>query len=265
MINIFISRPTFVTEEFREGLNGFLAFLGTHEFKPRTIGATDYPTDSPLVEVIRLMDECEGAIILGYPQIYVIKGNIKGTEKNDFPLPTEWNHIEATLAFSKNLPLLVIHHKGISRGIFDRGAISKFIYEKDLSENNWFLSENISGALMKWKSSIVQRHKEESGVSTAISTPPSTTPWPISGRLDENVESVLLYLFQTSRPSVRTRDTICYKLNCAKEAAKYCLDELQKEKMISWEFIPYSDSQVASYSLTSKGRRYVMTNKLIKI
>lgn len=155
MIDVFISRPTWIAEEFREGLDGFLAFLGTHDLKPRTIGSTDYPTESPLVEVIRLMDECEGAVILGYPQIYVLRGNIKGSDKNDFPLPTEWNHIEATLAFSKNLPLLLIHHKGISRGIFDRGAISKFIYEKDLSENNWFLSENISGALMKWKSSIV--------------------------------------------------------------------------------------------------------------
>lgn len=131
MINIFCSRPTWVAEEFKEGLTGFLAFLGTHGLKPRTIGSTDYPTESPLDEVMRIMDECEGAIILGYPQIYVMKGNIKGVEKNEFPLPTEWNHIEATLAYAKKLPLLLIHHKGISRGIFDRGAIGKFIYEKD--------------------------------------------------------------------------------------------------------------------------------------
>ena len=263
MTSIFISRPTFVTEEFREGLNGFLAFLGTHDLKPRTIGSTDYPTESPLVEVIRLMDECEGAIILGYPQIYVINGNIKGTEKNDFPLPTEWNHIEATLAFSKNLPLLVIHHKGISGGIFDRGAISKFIYEKDLSENNWFLSDNISGALMNWKSSILQRQKEKSGVSTVISAPPSTTPRPISGRLDESVESVLLYLFQTSSRPSRTLKIICRELNCVNEAAKYCTQKLVQEKMITWHM---AETDIAAvYTITSKGRSYVMDNKLIKI
>jgi hypothetical protein len=31
-------------------------------------------------------------------------------------LPTEWNHIEAALAYSQQLPLLVIHHRGIKRG-----------------------------------------------------------------------------------------------------------------------------------------------------
>jgi len=263
MIDVFISRPTIVAEEFREGLRGFLAFLGTHDLKPRTIGSTDYPTESPLVEVIRLMDECEGAVILGYPQIYVITGNIKGLDKNDFPLPTEWNHIEATLAFSKNLPLLLIHHKGISRGIFDRGAISKFIYEKDLSENNWFLSDNISGALMKWKSSIVQRQKGKSGIPAVISTPPSITPQPISGRLDESLESVLLYLFQTSTRSRRTLQMICSELHCVNEAAKYCTQKLLQDKMIVSYLGP--TDYAATYTITSKGRSYVMTNKLITI
>ncbi len=265
MINIFCSRPTWVAEEFREGLSGFLAFLGTHDLKPRTIGSTDYPTESPLVEVIRLMDECEGAVILGYPQIYVIKGNIKGSEKNDFPIPTEWNHIEATLAFSKNLPLLVIHHKGISRGIFDHGAISKFIYEKDLSENNWFLSDNISGALRKWKASITQRHKETTSAPLTISEPPPSIPTqPKPGRLDESVESVLLYLFQTSIRPRRTSKIICRELNCVHEAAKYCIDKLRQEKMISWEFYSPTDNEVV-YTITSKGRSYVMNNKLIRI
>ena len=118
---------------------------------------------------------------------------------------------------------------------------------------------------MKWKASITQRQKETTGDSLAISTPPSITPQPISGRLDENVESVLLYLFQESRPLRRTRDAICSQLNCAIEAAKYCLDKLRKEKMITWQFVPYLGSQIASYSLTANGREYIMTNKLVKI
>lgn len=154
MINIFISRPTWISEEFKEGLTGFLTFLSTHEIKPKTLGATDYPTESPLDEVISIMDGCQGAIILGYPQIYVTKGSVKGTEKSEFLLPTEWNHIEAALAYRKKMPLLIIHHKGISRGIFEHGAIGKYIYEKDLSKPNWFLSENITGALKRWKESI---------------------------------------------------------------------------------------------------------------
>jgi hypothetical protein len=263
MRDVFISRPTWIGEEFKEGLDGFLSFLETHDLRPRTIGSSDYPTESPLDEVITLMDECEGAIILGYPQIYVINGKIKGSEKGAFQLPTEWNHIEATLAYANNKPLLVIHHKGITRGIFDRGAISKFIYEKDLTVSNWFLSQNIRGALMKWKSSIVQWQNGKSGVPTAISTPPSITPQPTSGRLDESVESVLLYLFKTSNGYRRTLKAICNELNCVTEAARYCTLKLTQEKMITRKLEPNSYEVI--YTITSKGRSYVMNNKLIKI
>ncbi len=173
MIDIFVSRPTWVADEFTEGLNGFLSFLDSHDIKPRTLGSTDYPTESPLDEVIKIMDECKGVIILGYPQIYVTSGKIKERENIDILLPTEWNHIEATLAYVKKKPLLIIHHKGITRGIFERGAINKFIYEKDLSKNTWFLSENIKGALMKWKASI-ERQLGKSGASAFTSSPSSS-------------------------------------------------------------------------------------------
>jgi hypothetical protein len=173
VIDIFVSRPTWVADEFKEGLNGFLSFLDSHDIKPRTLGSTDYPTDSPLDEVINIMDECKGVIILGYPQIYLASGKIKGRENIDILLPTEWNHIEATLAYVKKKPLLIIHHKGITRGIFEHGAISKFIYEKDLSKQNWFLSENIKGALKKWKASIMKIEMGKSSASTPTSSPSS--------------------------------------------------------------------------------------------
>ena len=69
------------------------------------------------------------------------------------------------------MPLLVIHHKGISRGIFDHGAISKFIYEKDLAVSNWFLSDNIRGALMRWKALVIKSQDKKSGVVTTVTAP----------------------------------------------------------------------------------------------
>ena len=161
MIDVFISRPTWVSTEFSEGLEGFLSFLSTMEFTPRTIGATDYPTECPLDEVIKLLDECQGIIVLGYPQIILKKGFIKNKPTNNLQLPTEWNHIEASLAYSKGLPILVIHHKGVRRGIFEHGAINKYIYEKDLSKVNWFLSQNITGALKSWKQNVIAYQKKQ--------------------------------------------------------------------------------------------------------
>lgn len=279
MIDVFISRPTWIAEEFQEGLRGFLSFLETHDINTRTLGSTDYPTESPLDEVIAIMDECRAVIILGYPQIYVTKGTIKEEESADFPLPTEWNHIEATLAYIKKMPLLIIHHKGISRGIFEHGAISKFIYEKDLSKTNWFLSDDIKGALKKWKSSI-----KEPKIPTPAPTPapkpapmpvpkpapmpvpkpapmPVPKPAPSEGRLEKNVESVLVYFFNLSSDVDRNLKSIMRKFQCNDQAAQYYLDVFLREKLIDVEGDLWGGGHY--YSLTPKGREYVMTNKLV--
>ena len=155
MIEIFLSRPTMIEEKFQSGLQGFLNILKNLEFNPRTLGASDYPNKAPLDEVILLMSKCKGAIVLGYPQIYSSNSIIKGTKtKEKIILPTEWNHIEASLAYSKKLPLLIIHQLGIQRGVFDHGALNCFIYGIDLSTENWAIKENITGALKKWKDEV---------------------------------------------------------------------------------------------------------------
>lgn len=153
MKNIFLSRPNWIPPECRDGLNNFLTLLKSLELVPRTIGATDYPNKSPMDAVIDLLKECEGAIILGYPQITLMSGSIKDNPINDnLVLATEWNHIEAGLAHALELPLLIIHHTTVSRGIFDRGVLNYFLYQKDFCDKTWGISPEISGALTKWKS-----------------------------------------------------------------------------------------------------------------
>jgi len=160
MKDIFISRPNWVAAEFKQGLDRFIAILRTYDLNPRTLGDSDYPTDSPLDEVIAIMNQCVGVIILGYPQIKIEKGTLKGENiVSDSPifLPTEWNHIEAGLAYAKGLPLLVIHHRRISRGIFDKGAISNFLYEVYLTRNDWFSEKSVLGAITNWRGKLLER------------------------------------------------------------------------------------------------------------
>jgi hypothetical protein len=155
MENVFVSRPTYVDAEYRAGLQNFLRLLETQGLKARTLGSGDYPVDCPLDEVIALLGACRGAIILGYPQISIATGKIKDKripeEAMSLLLATEWNHIEAALAYSMKRPLLVIHHIGVSRGIFDRGATNKFVHEIDLADPSWALGEVTAGALLAWK------------------------------------------------------------------------------------------------------------------
>jgi hypothetical protein len=150
--NVFVSRPTWVSEEFRAGLDGFIGMLEGMGLHPRTLGTTDYPNKAPLDEVIALLDKCSGAVILGLPQISVTSGRLKGSIiAEELLLPTEWNHIEAGLAYARGLPLLAIHHLGVRRGIFDLGAMSTFLYERDLSLPAWPLAKDLQGAIAKWK------------------------------------------------------------------------------------------------------------------
>lgn len=116
---------------------------------------------------------------------------------------------------------------------------------------------------MKWKASIMQRQKETIGTSSTIPTLPPTPPIPASERFDTSIESILLYLFQTPNSSHRTLASICRNLNCVTQAARYCIDELFKEKLITTTLL--STTYISTYSVTKKGRTYVMKNKLITI
>ena len=149
-MDIFLSRPTVIDASFSEGLEIFISQLQALGIKPRTLGVTDYPSNSPLDEVLELMEMCKGAIILGYPQIEIKKALLKNNEIFDLKLATEWNHIEASLAYALKLPLLIIHHTGVVRGIFDRGTINNFIYERDLTKPGWCVESDINGAINRW-------------------------------------------------------------------------------------------------------------------
>jgi hypothetical protein len=158
MRNVFVSRPVEIDPKFDPGYASFRRFLESHQLTPKTLGVNAYATNSPLDEVIAIMNECVGAVILGYPHIRVEKGTLKGEaidSSKPLVLGTEWNHIEAALAHVKGLPLLVIHHKGIRGGVFDRGAWNKFLYEVDLSGDAWVMIEKITGAITTWQDRLL--------------------------------------------------------------------------------------------------------------
>ena len=152
---IFVSQPTWVPPEHSAGLRISKNQLRARDRDPRSMGVTDFPSQLPMVEVIQLMNCCCGAIILGIPQIEVQSGKLKGDEiTSPLSLGTEWNHIEAALAYSLQLPVLVIHDNTVGRGIFDRGAANAFISAVDFSSILRSHTDEISGALENWCSQL---------------------------------------------------------------------------------------------------------------
>lgn len=251
MIDVFVSRPTWVAPEFERGLAGFLGLLEDMDLKPRTLGATDYPNKAPLDEVIRLMDRCAGVVILGYPQIVATAGTVRNQGiSGQLVLPTEWNHIEAGLAYARGLPLLVIHHTGIGRGIFDRGAISSFIYELDLTDPAWPLLEKVRGAVQTWKTDVLGVPKRREAASAKEAQSPA-----LSG---EHVR-VLQILASAGDDGLVVED-IAHAFGASPQKAQYYLDGLLRSGYICDSLVV---GEPALYLLDEKGRAALVERGLL--
>lgn len=133
MINVFLSRPLWAKRHVQNHLERFEQKLEEFGFQPRTIGRNVTSLTSPFDEVAEVMKSCECAIILGLPYIRVREGTVKDQpiEKGKgFGLPSEWNHIEATMALMRGLPTLMMLEKSVEpRGLFDRGSANVFVHE----------------------------------------------------------------------------------------------------------------------------------------
>jgi hypothetical protein len=156
-MHVFLSRPNWIADEFQEGLDVFLTQLNNLGLDPRTLGVSDYPSRAPLDEVIAILNECKGAIVLGVPQLEIQTGYLKGIPlKQPLTLATEWNHIEAALAYAKGLPVLILNHQTVTRGIFDRGVLNAFVHSVNLGSNAWSMQPAINGAIKQWKESCTK-------------------------------------------------------------------------------------------------------------
>jgi hypothetical protein len=159
---IFVSRPNDLDVAQQKTLKKLERFFQTNQIKMRTIGATDIPNTSPMVAVEDLMRECNGALILGFPQNHVLQGITKpGTDKeetiNNIYLPTPWNQIETTMAFTLRLPLFRICDVRLrADGIFDRGAMDGYVHCYDLSNQEWIKEPIFNNALIQWIDKVKQ-------------------------------------------------------------------------------------------------------------
>ena len=160
-INIFISRPTKIAEEFEKQFTLFDKFLKRAGFNPVRLGANNYTLDAPLRGVIELMKTCQGAIIFGYPQYelnaHISKGGriIPDIKDIKFTMPTPWNQIEATLAYKDEIPVFIIAHNGVTGGVFDHGVTGEYVLNLNLKKNEWYKDQEFQGVFSAWKNKIL--------------------------------------------------------------------------------------------------------------
>ena len=136
------------------------ARLESEGMSPQMLERTDYPNFGVLAEVQRLMGDCAGALIFGFKELEVHDGVWRvGTPEEkqvkEMSLSTSWNQIEAGMALTLGLPLLVICQRGVAGGIFDTSAGEHQVY-RSLIEDGWN-APGFTHAFTDWSADVRER------------------------------------------------------------------------------------------------------------
>jgi hypothetical protein len=132
--------------------------LRSENLLPNTVGRNKFSADSPLKTVLELMNECSGTIIIAlertyFPSGFEKRGGSKETILEEVKFPTPWNQVEAAIAYSKGLPLMLIIEEGLkSEGLLEKGYDWYVMWVKpDISS---LTSPEFNGVLSSWKNKV---------------------------------------------------------------------------------------------------------------
>ena len=125
MPGIMTKKEEMITKSYKD----LLEKLGFEVFY---YGKDDYPQYGQLNSVRkRILSSC-GIIAFGFKQISIIKGLYhSGTDSEEvienLALSTPWSEIEVGMALMKGLPILLVHDKDVTSGVFDHMLSEYFI------------------------------------------------------------------------------------------------------------------------------------------
>jgi len=152
-------------EEFVQALESLAAAAGiaTH-----TIGRTDFSSDAPLVAVRKLMEDCDGAIVLALERLRFGSGLERpGSERQEelaeTSIATSWNQIEATLAYDRNLPLLVIVDEKLRKDGMLEPNKDWYVHSLPLDSKS-LESKEFIGLFRHWAKKLEQTDKSDRDV-----------------------------------------------------------------------------------------------------
>ncbi|MFH1341611.1 MAG: hypothetical protein ABIL01_10455 [Pseudomonadota bacterium] len=165
-IPVFVSAPTQLNPAQKSIYDGILELLEDLQLERRALGRSDYPTEFPLKEVIRLARKCSGGLILGFVQqsaaVVVSKpGTAEETSLSNVCYPTPWNHLEAGILFSLKLPTLVFKETGIGGGVFDNGVTDLFVHRMPTADECRSKSSSFREVILRWQGRVRETYYED--------------------------------------------------------------------------------------------------------
>ncbi|GAA0640459.1 hypothetical protein [Brevundimonas lenta] len=133
-MDVFVSVGTGLSPEQEAFVSAVEARLKAVGCSPCTIGRNTFSADAPLRAVTDLMDRCSGVVVIAVERYWVQdgverRGGARSKSLAGVGLATPWNQIEAAMAYSRGLPLLVLVDQSLRcDGLLEKG-------------NDWFVHE----------------------------------------------------------------------------------------------------------------------------
>ena len=156
---VFISKGSEATTEQKEFVDAIVYMLKTVGLSPRIMNENEWSHEQPLKGIKKVISECNGAVIIAFTRTSFDNGvEIKKDFSNQLTkilLPTTWNHIEGAIAYSFNMPLLVIAENGLKvEGLIEDGYDWR-VYWTNLTPEI-IKTDSFHGFRLSWKTAVDQ-------------------------------------------------------------------------------------------------------------
>lgn len=179
---IFVSVGGTATAEQESFVRCIEERLRAEALTPKTVGRNTFSVDAPLKAITDLMDRCSGIVVIALERSYFPAGvDKRGGEQQrrlqNTRLPTPWNHIEAAMAYTKHLPLLVIVEAGLkAEGLLESGY-DWYVQSLPLEAAALGTGE-FNGVLADWKQRVLEGSRP--ATAAARPRPPALNPAELS-------------------------------------------------------------------------------------
>jgi hypothetical protein len=131
-----------------------------HNLRPRTLGRNDWSSEQPLLAIGKRMRSCSGVAIVAFERVFAPVAEDKGRagdERHLHPLSltTIWNQIEAAMAYTLGMPILVLAEEGLR----DEGLLADrydwTVEWLNLSMSTW-MQPRCRGVIADWAEQVRQ-------------------------------------------------------------------------------------------------------------
>lgn len=173
---IFLSIGTTANKLHQQLADTVESYVKMNDLVPQTVGRTYFSSKQPLVAIKELMHECAGSIILAYERTHLVEAVDKRGSENErhlqgLNLPTVWNQIEATMAYTLGHPLLVLAEEGMKyEGLLEPNYDWYVMYIKP--EENILTSNEFQMVFADWKRRVLayqaQKQQKKKRGETAV-------------------------------------------------------------------------------------------------